>query len=145
MPDLPCSWLARVRLPPIPQWAVRASLDALDPRCLSRSAHPFHLLPQCTFYAECPVSFAYLSHGHRRVGDGCPHPTLPLPACVHTPGAPADQMGGLRHRCASHGRCSHDCAVSDLPGGSFARFTLSFGLHGRPNLPAALPAALVWV
>src|SRR6266568_321245 len=125
MPDHSHILLVRARLPPVSQWAVRASVDALDFSRISCMARPYGF--RCASHAEYTGCRAYLSRVSRRIGDGCTHPTLPLPAGVQPPGAPADQMGGLRSRRAGHGRCSRVCVVSAVPSAIFTRFTLSVG------------------
>src|SRR5258706_524747 len=121
------SSLARARLSPVSFWAVRASLDTLYPRRVSRRAGPSHLLASRAFAAKYPAERAWLVRGYQRAGDRCRGPTLPLPTGVQSTRAPADQMGGLRSHCADHRLCSRDCTGSVFPSARLAQFTLSPG------------------
>ncbi len=100
MPGLPRSCFIRARLSLVSYWAVRAALDALDRCRVSRRARPCHVFPKHPFRAESRRYFAFLSRVSRRGGDACTRPTLPLPACLQSTPTSADQMGGLRSRCA---------------------------------------------
>src|SRR5262249_11545581 len=144
MSELPLSGLVHARLLPVSHWPVCASLDALDHHRFSHIASPFHPLPS-TGYSANLRCVAWLSCVYGRVGDRCGRSSVPLPAGVQSPRAPADQMGDLRVRCADHGLCDRDCAVSAVPSARWARFTVSAGLRSRPSYPAALDPTLVWV
>src|SRR6266536_1611976 len=101
MPGLPLYWLIPARLLPVSYRAVRPSLDALDHRRVSRSECPFHF-PPSTKHAAYLRGVAWLSRGYRLAGDPGGRSIVPLPAGVQSTRAPADQMGGLRVRCAYH-------------------------------------------
>src|SRR6266487_4627669 len=135
MPGLPRSQLACARLPPVSQWAVRASLDALDSSPLSRRARPYGF--RSASYAEYTGRMADLSRVTWRGGDGYTHPTLPLPAGVQPPAAPTDQMGGLRHRCAHQSHVGlwdphGDRRRSVCPGGEHSGYTVAY-VWGFPH------------
>src|SRR6266702_6199669 len=143
MPDHSHILLVRARLPPVSQWAVRASLDALDFSRIYCMARPYGF--RCASHAEYTGCRADLSRVSRRIGDGYTHPTLPLPAGVQSPATPADQMGGLRSRRDGHSRCYRVCVVSAVPSAIITRFTLSVISQCGFPFPAALHSTFVWV
>src|SRR5258708_12192728 len=80
-------FLARARLPPVSQWAVRASLDALDLCRKSASASSYYLLPPYTFPAENLCWSACLFLPCPRAGLPSAPPPLPPPPALppHSP------------------------------------------------------------
>src|SRR6266436_4507340 len=115
----PCSDLTCACLPPVPQWAVRTSLDTLGLSRFSHWACPDGFRGAC-LSSLCTDWRAHHTRVFERVGVHCDRPNLPLPAPFQSASTAADKMGGLRHRCVDYCRCERDCTDPDFPDGSFA-------------------------
>src|SRR6266704_531711 len=102
MPLFPGECLVRARLLPISQWAVCASLDALEHRRDARRAPPSGF-PGAS-HPHDTAGLAGRARVYRRGGDPGGRASLPLPARVQSPGASTDQVGSLRHGGAHHAR-----------------------------------------
>ncbi len=140
----PCSDLTCACLPPVPQWAVRTSLDTLGLSRFSHWACPDGFRGAC-LSSLCTDWPAHHTRVFERVGDHCDRPNLPLPAPFQSASTAADKMGGLRHCCIDYRRCERDCADLDFPDGSFVWFTLSCGSQCVRHHGAARHSTLVWV